>query len=133
MNLKYYNTNTMNKFLVFLGGFVTGILVTFLVAYMFTIANKPNDGLLGLTIYAEAGECIEIDGQLKIIQVLEPNIALAMAEDFLVVLIVNNEGKTYYDDQRIKIPANKCARQIGTYEYNTNSTFQKTVPAVEIK
>lgn len=123
----------MNKFLVFLGGFVTGILVTFFAAYMFTIANKPNDGLIGLTIYAETGDCIEIDGQLKVFQVLAPNMALAMAKDFLVVLLVNNEGKTYYDDQRIKIPDNKCARQIGSYQYGTASTFQKTVPAVEIK
>jgi len=51
----------------------------------------------------------------------------------IVILLINYEGKAYYDDQKIEIPANKCARQIGTYQYTTRDKFEKTVPAVVIE
>ena len=63
---------------------------------------------------------------------------MALAEtgkytDRLMVLLINYDGKSYYDDQKIKIPANKCARQIGTYQYHTKMGIDKTVPAVVIE
>ena len=145
----------MKKVIVFISGFVVGIVVTFLVLYFISLANKPNDGFPGLTVFPQMGECITSKGEIEIFQVLAPNLALANTvgekitgeeslEDLMkktqesvnsiVVLIVNYEGKTYYDNQRIEIPANKCARQIGTYQYTTKQdNFQKTVPAVEIE
>ena len=145
----------MKKVIVFISGFVVGIVATFLVLYFISLANKPNDGLPGLTIFPEKGECITSKGKVEIFQVLKPNMALARtgSEDFtgeesleqsmiktqemlnsIVVLIVNDEGKTYFDDQIIKIPAHKCARQIGTYQYTTNQdNFEKTVPVVIIE
>ena len=49
-------------------------------------------------------------------------------------MLVNYDSKTYYDEQKIKIPTNKCARQIGTYQYTTKKdNFEKTVPAVVIE
>ena len=129
---------TMKKFLFFISGFVAGILVTILVAFLINVANKPNEGLLGLTIFPEKGECIATNNEIEVFQVLEPNMALAMTGGILdggiVVLLVNYDGKTYYDEQKIKIPANKCARQIGTYRYTTKQDkFEKTVPAVVIE
>ena len=50
----------------------------------------------------------------------------------VVVLLINYDNKTYYDDQKIDI-SNKCARQIGTYQYKTKSEFEKTVPAIVIE
>jgi len=47
-------------------------------------------------------------------------------------LLVNSDGKTYYDDQKIEI-SNKCVRQIGSYQYTTKDNFEKTVPAVDIE
>ena len=126
----------MKKFLIFIGGFVAGILATILVVFLAYVANKPNDGLLGLTVFPEKGECITTKNEIKIFQVLEPNMALARTSDILdeiVVLLVNYEGKTYYDGQKIKIPANKCARQIGIYQYTTKNERVKTVPAVVIE
>jgi hypothetical protein len=147
----------MKKFLIFSGGFVAGILATILVAYLFTIANKPADnGLLGLTLFPEKGECITTTSKNKsceidIFQVLAPNTALGNIryysdkkiygnetyrdydiENDVVVLLINYDNKTYYDDQKIDI-SNKCARQIGTYQYRTKSNFEKTVPAVIIE
>ena len=129
----------MKKFLIFIGGFVAGILATILVAFLITVANKPyDDGLLGLTIFPEKGECITAKKEIEIFQVLEPNVALArtggILEDGIVILLINYDGQSYYDEQKIKIPKNKCARQIGTYQYTTRKdNFGKTVPAVVIE
>ena len=129
----------MKKFLIFFGGFVAGILATILVAFLITVANKPyDDGLLGLTIFPEKGECITVKKEIEIFQVLEPNVALArtgsILEDGIVILLINYDGQSYYDEQKIKIPKNKCARQIGTYQYTTRKdNFGKTVPAVVIE
>jgi hypothetical protein len=136
----------MKKFLIFIGGFIAGILATIFVAYLMTIASKPNDdGLLGLKVFPEKGECITSEGELEVFQVLEPNVALANTVKYgdygirnyseeIVVLIIDYNGNTFYDDQKIKIPKNKCARQIGTYQYNTKKdNFGKTVPAVVVE
>lgn len=134
----------MKKFLIFIGGFIVGILVTIFVSYIFTRANKPNDGdLLGLTFFEEKGECIT-KSEIKIFQVVNQNTALAKTVEYgkygireysdeIVVLIIDFNGKTFYDDQKIKIPKDKCARQIGTYQYTTKSEFEKIVPAVVIE
>ena len=126
----------MKNVLLFLGGFVTGIIVTILVGIVINGLNQPNDGLPGLTIFSEKGECITSGNEIEVFQVIEPNRALARIGDILdgiVVLIVNDDGKSYYDEQKIKIPANKCARQIGTYQYSTQNQMVKTVPVVVIE
>ena len=146
----------MKKFLIFIGGFVAGILATIFALYVYSIANKPNDGLLGLTIFEEKGECITTtsknkSSEIDIFQVIAPNAALATIKYYsdeklysgktyrnydigngVVVLLINYDDKTYYDDQKIDI-SNKCARQIGTYQYETKSKFRKTVPVVVIE
>jgi hypothetical protein len=146
----------MKKFLIFIGGFVAGILATIFALYVYSIANKPNDGLLGLTIFEEKGECITTtsknkSSEIDIFQVIAPNAALATIKYYsdeklyggktyrnydirngVVVLLINYDDKTYYDDQKIDI-SNKCARQIGTYQYETKSKFGKTVPVVVIE
>lgn len=144
----------MKKFLIFIGGFVAGILATILVGYFIAIGNKPiDDGVLGLTVFSEKGECVTTTSKSKsseidIFQVIEPNMALGNIKYYsdkklyggeiyrdydianeVVVLLINHDGKTYYDDQKIDV-SNKCVRRIGTYQYTTKSKFGKTVPAV---
>ena len=127
----------MKKFLIFISGFVAGIITTFLVVYLNNVENQPNDGLLGLTVFPEKKECIKTKNEIEIFQVLKPNMALAKTGNILdgiVVLLINYDGNSYYDQQKIKIPANKCARQIGIYRYTTRQDgFEKTVPAVVIE
>jgi hypothetical protein len=126
----------MKKVLIFSGGFVAGIIATILVAILINFSNQPNDSLLGLTVFPKKGECIKTTGEIEVFQVLKPNMALARTGDFLdgiVVLLVNYDGRSYYDEQKVKIPADKCARQIGTYQYSTKNEIVKTVPAVVIE
>jgi hypothetical protein len=146
----------MKYFLMFVGGFVAGILATIFALYAYSLAKKPNDGLIGLTIFEEKGDCISTtsknkSSEINIFQVIAPNAALATIkyysdeklygnktfrnhdrENDLVVLLINYEDKTYYDDQKIDI-TEKCARQIGTYQYETKSKFGKTVPTIVIE
>jgi hypothetical protein len=147
----------MKQFLIFIGGFAAGILTTIIVAYFIVVADKPIDeGLLGLTIFPEKGECLKTTSKSKsseivIIQVLEPNMALGNLKHYtdkkmydgeiyrdydfqndLVVLLIDYDGKTFYDDQKIDV-TNKCIRQIGIYQYTANIGMAKTVPAVVIE
>lgn len=126
----------MKNFLIFIGGFIAGILVTLLFAFLVSNSNQPNDGLIGLTVFPEKGECITTKKQIEIFQVMKPNMALAETGEYpdrIMLLLINYDNKSYYDDQKIEISANKCARQIGTYQYTTKMGMDKTVPAVVIE
>jgi hypothetical protein len=147
----------MKRFLIFIVGFVFGVLATILVGYLLMIANKPiDDGLIGLTVFPEKGECVKTTSKSKsseiyIFQVVEPNMALGNIKNYtdkkmyggdnyrdydiendVVVLLINYDAKTYYDDQKIDV-TNKCVRRIGTYKYTAKIGIEKTVPAVVIE
>jgi hypothetical protein len=146
----------MKKFLIFFGGFVAGILATFFIIYVYSVANKPNDGLLGLTIFEEKGDCListskSKSTEMEVLQVIEPTVALAFVKYYtdvetysggtyrnydlgnnVAVLLINYDNLTYYDEQTIDV-SKKCLRQIGTYQYESKSEIQKTVPVVVIE
>jgi hypothetical protein len=147
----------MKRFLIFIGGSVAGVLTTILVGYLLVISNKPvDDGLIGLTVFPGKGDCVKTTSKRKsseidIFQVVEPNMALGDIKNYtdkemysgdnyrdydigndVVVLLINYDGKTYYDDQKIDV-TNRCVRQIGTYQYTANTGIEKTVPAVVLE
>jgi hypothetical protein len=147
----------MKRFLIFIGGFVAGVLATIVVGYLLVIAKKPIDyGLIGFTVFPQKGECVKTTSKSKsteidILQVVEPNMALGNVkyyterklydneiyhdydiENEVMVLLINYDGKTFYDDQKIDV-SKKCMRQIGSYKYTTNMGLEKTVPAVVIE
>ena len=118
---------------MFILGIITGIVLTILFAVI--AANSSNEGRRGLNIFEQPGECLIKQSSLEVFQVLEPNVALTMINGEIgsaVYLLINNEGKTYYDDQVIKLPSGKCFKQIGTYQYPTKDDRLKTVPVVQI-
>ena len=126
----------MKSFLIFIGGLIAGVLATFLFLYVMAGVAKPNDGLFGLTIFPQKGECIISKGEIEIFQVIQLNMALAETgkyPDLIMVFLINHDGKSYYDNQKITVPTKKCARQIGTYQYTTKMGIEKTVPAVVIE
>lgn len=126
----------MKKYLIFFGGLLTGIIVTFLFFYIIKLSDNSKEELPGLTMFSEVGECIQSENVIEVFQVIRPNVALARTGDWgdgIPVLLINYDGKTYYDDQKVEVPANKCARQVGTYQYQTNNGMLKTVPAVIIE
>jgi len=119
----------------FIGGFIVGVLTTVLVLFAIYTVQDSNDNLVGLNLFAEKGECITRT-ELEIFHTIKPNTALAKfgkLPNETLVLLVNYEDKSYYDGQKIPVPAGKCAIQIGTYQYKTNMGIQRTVPAVVIE
>lgn len=126
----------MKKIWVFILGIITGIVLTILFAAIATYSSSPvSGGNSGLNIFEQPGDCLINKSSLKIFQTLEQNAALAMIKDDYssgVYLLVNNENKSYYDDQVIKLPTGKCFKQIGTYQYTTKEDILKTVPVVQV-
>lgn len=125
----------MKSALFFLFGLVIGIIATYWYLSIDT-TKQPDSGLEGLTLFKEKGECIPTKKELKVFQVVATNAALAESGDYpdeITVLIINEEGKSYYDNQKIIIPSKMCARQVGTYQYQTRLGVHKTVPTVVIE
>ena len=123
--------------------FVAGMITMFVLMVLFGIAvnSSSNSGYPGLTIFEEEGKCTGAK-QIQIMQTLEPNMALAHAKtqpnaiydpNEILVLLLGDEKASYYDDQKINVPKGMCAKQVGTYQYQSRELGMKTVPAVTIK
>jgi hypothetical protein len=115
--------------------FIAGMLTTIFVVFLISAGSQLNERH-GLTIFPEPKGIISTN-QLRVFQVVEPNMALAETNESyyeqIVVLVTNDEGKYYYDNEIIKIPSQKKARQTGVYKYKTTSGDYKTVPVVRIE
>ncbi len=127
----------MKNFLIFIAGAVTGAILVIFISLV--IAGDPSNN--GITLFENEGECVS-ENSFEILQVLDSGHALAneikkghsiSLPSGLVVLFLCKEGKSFYDDQVIEIPAGKCAKQIGVYKYMTNNGMEKTVPIVDIR
>ena len=125
----------MKKTLVFILGIITGIVLTILFAAIAYNSSTVTSGDSGLNLFDQPGDCLVSKSSLKIFQTLQQNAALARIKDDYssgVYLLVNKENQSYYDDQVVKLPAGKCFKQIGTYQYPTKDDRLKTVPVVQI-
>ena len=105
----------------FLTGLILGIVGT--LGTLYFLAQSSQDDLV---LFQEKGPCIT-QKNLEVFQVRPLEFL-----DYTVMLLVNDSGKTYYDNEVVKIPAKKCARQIGTFQYRTRDKNYKTVPVVRI-
>lgn len=141
----------MKKGLVFILGMIVGALLTIIVVYRLG-SDSLNDGTgggsapygdSGISLFSEPGEVMTLKS-FKLFQVLSNGTALAESTEKAnvqypaldygdpIVLLLPEDGMAYYDDQVIKVPAGKKARQVGTYRYETKNEFVKTVPIVRI-
>ena len=50
----------------------------------------------------------------------------------LLVVVTNDNGEYYYDDQIIEVPQGMCMSQVGIYRYQTRMDMEKTVPIVKL-
>lgn len=142
--------------LIFVGGFICGIIA--LLIFQFALDNRNKDALSGLKLSDKKGECITTDNA-KVIQVISLNAALAVqlnkkikldkdlgflsgvmdmadmamsAMEGKVMLVLGDENQAFYDNEEIKIPKGKCFRKAGIYQYKTKNNDWKTIPAVKI-
>ena len=121
---------------IFIGGVVTGAILVVVVSMLIAGGNSTYKGI---TLFEKEGECIS-ENSFKVFQVLDSGEALAneVKQGYLIptgltVLFLNEDGLSYYDDQVIKIPSGKCAKQIGIFKYSAKSGMEKTVPIVGIR
>lgn len=139
----------MKKWMIFVSGVVSGILVTFLFAVLYTSSRSDTTNMLpqdetekaenkDIEIFDETGEVIE-EPSVKVFQVLAKDAALVNGynkeiDDYLgmVYLLVNKDGQYYYDDQIVKTSKEKVFKQVGIYRYQTKNDFVKTVPVIEL-
>ncbi len=129
----------MKKWGIFLLGFILGIAFTVISAMVYVNnSGADNDGKM---FFEQPGECLSTN-RFEVLQALGNNYALAYEQEYnkllgyintdLLVLVTNDEGQYYYDEQVIDVPKGKCMRQIGIYKYQTKSEDWKTVPIVKI-
>lgn len=126
-------TTRTKSVLIYIGGVITGIIVTFIFLSVLAKNQAPNDSIV---MFEKPSQEIEANS-FEVIQVLPDGSALARAEDYqnwgmIVVLFLADEETSYYDNQEIKIPSGKHVMQTGTYRYITRQEMVKTVPVVEI-
>ena len=136
----------MKKWVVFLGGFLAGIVTTFILLFIFAaVQNRSTDSIVeeaksdnnNITMFDEPGDIVE-DNVFEVFQVIAEDAALVNAQSdaefdlFMgkVYLLVNKDGKYYYDEERIKASNGKVFRQVGIYRYPTRNESIKTVPII---
>ena len=148
VQLMIFKKMNMKKKWVFTWGIVTGIVVTFLVLFIIAKTNKEKN----VRFFDKPGEVIEYSS-VKVFQALGDGFALANCEgvnteeilnmstsgthvvrtNFIfetTVLLYNEEGTPYYDDQIVKASKDQCFKQVGIYHYPTKNGDRKTVPIV---
>ena len=101
--------------------------------YIFTpLKSKINEFTDSETRFPQKGECLT-SKNLTVIQAWPGFRALVAAEDFPQAMLLENNNKiAYYDRMLVKIPPKKCARQVGTYRYETKEKTMTTVPIIII-
>lgn len=129
-----------NNIFTFVSGVVVGAFIMLLVGGVVSSNSKEDSDNNGIELFEKEGDCVS-ENSFKVFQVLDSGDALAneMGQGFeadiptgLTVLILKENGRSYYDDQLIRVPSGKCAKQIGTLRYSTKLDIEKTVPVVRI-
>lgn len=128
----------MKKWIVFLFGLVTGVVLTILTCF---IVVKVNDGPSQGVRYSDNQTVFRGVKEFVIFQVA-PDGALAYydsdgdgAHGLLnsIVFLLNIPGKQFYDGMRINVAENEKVMMVGTFRYDTEVQNGRVVPAVEIQ
>ena len=129
----------MKKAFIFVAGLATGVLLLFIVAaiYIFDEKNHPQvqNQDNGVTMFDTPGDKID-ETEFRVMQALESGSSAlsrgtGINTHLTTYLLVNDEGKLYYDNEKVAVPSAKVARQVGIFEYETNRGIWKTVPIVK--
>lgn len=127
----------MKKAFIFISGLATGVLLLFIVAaviYLCDEKNHPQDQDNGVTMFDAPGNKID-ETEFEVFQALgRGSSALSRGTGInysTTYLLVNDESKLYYDDEKVTVPSGKIARQVGIFQYETKGGVSKTVPIVK--
>lgn len=96
----------------------------------------------GITLFDKPGDCVSWKN-FEVQEVLESGDAIAreierissgyvFTSDLEVLILAPEEGSRFYNNQIIKAPKGKCARQIGNYKYEKYGNT-KVIPIIAYK
>ena len=129
----------MNKWLVYVLGIITGFILTLVFAFYVNLSN--DSGIVGLKLFEKPGDCVSRKN-FEVQEVLESGDAIALeireiysgyvSTSDLEVLVLAQEGSSFYNNQILKAPRGNCARQIGTYKYQKYGDA-KVIPIIAFK
>lgn len=131
--------------MVFVLGVFVGIIVMGFIDILKISSNEPENNETeiidekddGVTMFEEPGEAFS-ETSFKVFQVLDKGAALVSGNTKygtyggITCLLINKEGKLYYDEEVIKVTQGKVARQMGIYQYQNRDDMTKTVPIIII-
>ena len=137
----------MKKWMIYLCGLLSGVVLTIIVAFIINASQKNSnevgleeqqENLNGVKMFEEPGDIMEARS-FKVFQVIANDGALVHGKSKdsslyygMVYLLINREEKSYYDEEIVNVPKGKVVRQMGIYHYPTRDGFEKTVPIIEI-
>lgn len=107
-----------------------------------TDATAPIKKDSGMTLFDKPGDCVSWKN-FEVQEVLESGDAIAreierissgyvFTSELEVLILAPEEGSRFYNNQIIKAPKGKCARQIGTYKYDEYGNT-KVIPIIAFK
>lgn len=124
----------MNKWLVYVLGMLTGIVLT--VGFALCVNYSDNsEEIDGLELFESPGEYMDFS-KLDVGHVVDGMYALAnVYGDYgTVVFVIPNNDQHFYDGQRIVLESNQRVRRVGSYRYYDyrNGLRERTVSAIKI-
>ena len=121
----------MKKWIVYVLGLITGVTLTFILAFFVNLFRNSENR--GLEMFETPGEYIEYS-RFEVIQVIDSGRALAHAENIAgpIVLLIPNENQRFYDDQKIVLKKEQRAQNVGTFRYGYRRGQKRTVPAIRV-
>lgn len=142
----------MKKWVVYVLGVVTGFLLTIVIAFFSNSiqGKESNSNVIGseTTVEEESDDGVKMfdkpgdiinEKSLQVFQVIAENAALVRGKDKgydiytgPIYLLINHDGKYYYDEEKVNVSQGKVVRQVGIYQYETRNEFLKTVPIIMI-
>ena len=123
--------------LIFIAGIITGIVITFAVAYTISKGNTPEDTYSTEKAIKYLENEISYEGKkstsFEVFQVLD-NCALASecsgyGNYFGKTVLLKGNNTVFYSNQEIKV---KNPIQVGIYSYKNQGGMEMTVPVIDI-
>ena len=144
----------MKKWLVYVLGDLTGFILAIILAFILNSSQSKdsNSNVIGtettttteeesddgVKMFKEPGDVIN-EKSFEVFQVIAENAALVRGKEKgldiytgPIYLIINYDGKYYYDEEKVNVSQGKVVRQVGIYQYETRNEFLKTVPIIMI-
>lgn len=125
----------MKGCLYYVLGFISAIVLMFLIGILFVSMPAGEDS--ENATYFEEPKAFSSSRVFEVYEVIDDTAAIAYEMELygadsymrgkIRVLITNENGEYYYDNQRINVPRNKKVEQIGVYRNHS-----ETIPIIEI-